>query len=129
MLFLWSKDPIHLEAPRTGPVFGWLATAILFWRCRRRLARAIFGPDSPAPLKVLKQKKRSGLLAAKVRHSNRLREKNQNQQLQLQQQEQLMTKHLEPRRKPCTVVSAPVICPVRKRKSRHRQQDTVSHFR
>ncbi|XP_024939223.1 uncharacterized protein LOC107266188 isoform X2 [Cephus cinctus] len=39
MLFLWSREPV--PGPRAGPWFAWFATAVLLWRCRRRLAKAI----------------------------------------------------------------------------------------
>ncbi|KAJ8672881.1 hypothetical protein QAD02_004142 [Eretmocerus hayati] len=47
MLFLWSRESSVIPpSPRAGPWFAWFATAVLVWRCRRRIASAIFGDSS-----------------------------------------------------------------------------------
>lgn len=51
MLFLWSREPA--SNPRAGPWFAWFATAILLWRCRRRITRAIL---AISPLRLLKRR-------------------------------------------------------------------------
>ncbi|XP_018309385.1 uncharacterized protein [Mycetomoellerius zeteki] len=51
MLFLWSREPI--PDPRAGPWFAWFATAVLLWRCRRRITKAIL---AISPLRLLKRR-------------------------------------------------------------------------
>lgn len=51
MLFLWSREPT--PDPRAGPWFAWFATAVLLWRCRRRITRAIL---AISPLRLLKRR-------------------------------------------------------------------------
>lgn len=51
MLFLWSREPT--PDPRAGPWFAWFATAVLLWRCRRRITRAIL---AISPLRLLKKR-------------------------------------------------------------------------
>lgn len=51
MLFLWSREPA--PDPRAGPWFAWFATAVLLWRCRRRITRAIL---AISPLRLLKRR-------------------------------------------------------------------------
>lgn len=50
MLFLWSKEPV--PDPKAGPWFAWFATAVLLWRCRRRITRMIL---AISPLRLLKR--------------------------------------------------------------------------
>ncbi|KAM0733403.1 hypothetical protein ACS0PU_012952 [Formica fusca] len=56
MLFLWSREP-SIPNPRIhgspGPWFAWFATAVLLWRCRRRITRAIL---AVSPLKLLRRR-------------------------------------------------------------------------
>ncbi|CAL1684128.1 unnamed protein product [Lasius platythorax] len=51
MLFLWSREPA--PNPRAGPWFAWFATAVLLWRCRRRITRAIL---AVSPLRLLRRR-------------------------------------------------------------------------
>lgn len=51
MLFLWTKEPA--PDPKVGPWFAWFATAVLLWRCRRRIAKAIL---AVSPLRLLKRR-------------------------------------------------------------------------
>jgi len=51
MLFLWSREPT--PDPKAGPWFAWFATAVLLWRCRRRITRAIL---AISPLRLLKRR-------------------------------------------------------------------------
>ncbi|XP_011868295.1 PREDICTED: uncharacterized protein LOC105562241 [Vollenhovia emeryi] len=51
MLFLWSREPT--PDPRAGPWFAWFATAVLLWRCRRRITRAIL---AISPLRLLRRR-------------------------------------------------------------------------
>lgn len=51
MLFLWSREPV--PDARAGPWFAWFATAVLLWRCRRRITRAIL---AISPLRLLKRR-------------------------------------------------------------------------
>lgn len=42
MLFFWSRQPVTTVARvRAGPWFAWFATAVILWRCRKRIARII----------------------------------------------------------------------------------------
>ncbi|XP_072745197.1 uncharacterized protein [Anoplolepis gracilipes] len=54
MLFLWSREPV--PNPGAAPWFAWFATAVLLWRCRRRITRAIL---AVSPLRLLRR--RNGL--------------------------------------------------------------------
>ncbi|XP_023290327.1 uncharacterized protein LOC105700434 [Orussus abietinus] len=40
MLFLWAREPSP-GPTGAGPWLAWFATAVLLWRCRRRIAKAI----------------------------------------------------------------------------------------
>ncbi|XP_048506840.1 uncharacterized protein LOC125499992 [Athalia rosae] len=51
MLFLWSRDPV--PGPRTGPWLAWFATALVLWRCRRRIAKSIL---AVSPLRIFKRR-------------------------------------------------------------------------
>lgn len=51
MLFLWSKKPV--PNPRASPWFAWFTTAVLLWRCRRRITRAIL---AVSPLRLLRRR-------------------------------------------------------------------------
>ncbi|CAK9825287.1 hypothetical protein ANTRET_LOCUS3329 [Anthophora retusa] len=51
MLFLWSREPT--PGPRAGPWFAWFATALVLWRCRRSVAKAIL---AVSPLRLLKKR-------------------------------------------------------------------------
>ncbi|KAK2587043.1 hypothetical protein KPH14_010997 [Odynerus spinipes] len=51
MLFLWSKEPA--PDPRAGPWFAWFATAVILWRCRRRITKAIL---AASPLRLLRRR-------------------------------------------------------------------------
>ncbi|XP_018341264.1 PREDICTED: uncharacterized protein LOC108747873 isoform X1 [Trachymyrmex septentrionalis] len=51
MLFLWSREPT--PDPRASPWFAWFATAVLLWRCRRRITKAIL---AISPLRLLKRR-------------------------------------------------------------------------
>ncbi|CAD1477777.1 unnamed protein product [Heterotrigona itama] len=51
MLFLWSREPA--PAPRAGPWFAWFATALVLWRCRRSVVKAIL---AASPLRLLKRR-------------------------------------------------------------------------
>lgn len=51
MLFLWSRE--STPNPRAGPWFAWFATAVLLWRCRRRITRAIL---AVSPLRLLRRR-------------------------------------------------------------------------
>lgn len=69
MLFLWSREPT--PNPRAGPWFAWFATAVLLWRCRRRITRAIL---AISPLRLLKRRAASlginqKILKQQKRHS------------------------------------------------------------
>lgn len=51
MLFLWSREPA--PGPRAGPWFAWFATALVLWRCRRSVTKAIL---AVSPLRLLKKR-------------------------------------------------------------------------
>lgn len=51
MLFMWSREPA--PTPRGSRWFAWFATAVLLWRCRRKITRIIL---SASPLRLLKKK-------------------------------------------------------------------------
>ena len=51
MLFLWSREPV--SGPRAGPWFAWFATAVVLWRCRRRIAKAIL---AVSPLRFIRRR-------------------------------------------------------------------------
>ncbi|XP_012063965.1 PREDICTED: uncharacterized protein LOC105627290 [Atta cephalotes] len=51
MLFLWSREPT--PDPRASPWFAWFATAVVLWRCRRRITKAIL---AISPLRLLKRR-------------------------------------------------------------------------
>lgn len=51
MLFLWSREPA--PGPKAGPWFAWFATALVLWRCRRSVAKAIL---AVSPLRLLKKR-------------------------------------------------------------------------
>ncbi|KAL0129833.1 hypothetical protein PUN28_001824 [Cardiocondyla obscurior] len=51
MLFIWSKE--STPDPKSSPWFAWLATAVLLWRCRRRIAKTIL---AISPLRLLKRR-------------------------------------------------------------------------
>ncbi|XP_020278784.1 uncharacterized protein LOC109852230 [Pseudomyrmex gracilis] len=56
MLFLWSKEPSTPPtetASSSNRWFIWFAAAILLWRCRYRISRAI---QAASPLKLLKRR-------------------------------------------------------------------------
>ncbi|XP_053989717.1 uncharacterized protein LOC128882167 [Hylaeus volcanicus] len=57
MLFLWSREPV--PGPKAGPWFAWFATALVLWRCRRSVTKAIL---AVSPLRLLK--KRNALSSA-----------------------------------------------------------------
>ncbi|XP_034191671.1 uncharacterized protein LOC117609437 [Osmia lignaria lignaria] len=63
MLFLWSREPA--PGPKAGPWFAWFATALVIWRCRRSVAKAIL---AVSPFRLLK--KRHGLRFATSRASS-----------------------------------------------------------
>ncbi|XP_015183288.1 PREDICTED: uncharacterized protein LOC107070017 [Polistes dominula] len=60
MLFLWSKEPA--ADPRASPWFAWLATAVILWRCRRRITKAIL---AVSPFRLLKRRTAVALLKEK----------------------------------------------------------------
>lgn len=51
MLFLWSREPA--PGPRAGPWFAWFATALVLWRCRRSVTKAIL---AVSPFRLLKRR-------------------------------------------------------------------------
>ncbi|XP_076230998.1 uncharacterized protein LOC143177099 isoform X2 [Calliopsis andreniformis] len=51
MLFLWSREPA--PSPRAGPWFAWFATALVLWRCRRSVTKAIL---AVSPFRLLKRR-------------------------------------------------------------------------
>ncbi|KAG7203458.1 hypothetical protein KM043_013520 [Ampulex compressa] len=51
MLFLWSREPA--PGPKAGPWFAWFATAVVLWRCRRRITKAIL---AVSPLRLLRRR-------------------------------------------------------------------------
>lgn len=51
MLFLWSREPV--PSPKAGPWFAWFATALVLWRCRRGLTKAIL---AASPLRLLRKR-------------------------------------------------------------------------
>nr|XP_003702434.1 PREDICTED: uncharacterized protein LOC100878924 [Megachile rotundata] len=51
MLFLWSREPA--PSPKASPWFAWFATALVLWRCRRSVAKAIL---AVSPLRLLKRR-------------------------------------------------------------------------
>ncbi|XP_046826949.1 uncharacterized protein LOC124427727 isoform X2 [Vespa crabro] len=61
MLFLWSKEPA--ADPRTSPWFAWFATAVILWRCRRRITKAIL---AVSPFRLLKRRMLVALLKGKT---------------------------------------------------------------
>ncbi|XP_043493185.1 probable serine/threonine-protein kinase MARK-A isoform X1 [Polistes fuscatus] len=51
MLFLWSKEPA--ADPKASPWFAWFATAVILWRCRRRITKAIL---AVSPFRLFKRR-------------------------------------------------------------------------
>ncbi|XP_032452556.1 uncharacterized protein LOC100119183 isoform X2 [Nasonia vitripennis] len=114
MLFLWSREPVPAAvgaSPRAGPWFAWFATAVLLWRCRRRIARAVLG--ATAPLRLLKRKRGGGLstsvVVSKAHHHHHQPKslKQQQSPIAVQQQLQLQPRHHHHRRHRVTLPSAP----------------------
>ncbi|XP_076748875.1 uncharacterized protein LOC143422257 [Xylocopa sonorina] len=79
MLFLWSREPA--PSPRAGPWFAWFATALVLWRCRRRVAKTIL---AVSPLRLLKRRRHLPLTNTKAsstatltkHHRHRIRAEN-----------------------------------------------------
>ncbi|KAI4494376.1 hypothetical protein M0802_008868 [Mischocyttarus mexicanus] len=51
MLFLWSKEPA--ADTRASPWFAWFATAVILWRCRRRITKSIL---AISPFRLFKRR-------------------------------------------------------------------------
>ncbi|KZC10628.1 PREDICTED: uncharacterized protein LOC107188717 [Dufourea novaeangliae] len=79
MLFLWSREPA--PSPKAGPWFAWFATALVLWRCRRSVTKAIL---AVSPLRLLKKRnilpltnsKGSSTVTLSKQHQQRLRLEN-----------------------------------------------------
>ncbi|KAL7304205.1 hypothetical protein TKK_0003400 [Trichogramma kaykai] len=62
MYFLWSREPLPpppSAVSPAGPWFAWFATAVLLWRCRKRISRAI--SYTCLPLRLLKHRPKQPL--------------------------------------------------------------------
>ncbi|XP_031368388.1 uncharacterized protein LOC122721142 [Apis laboriosa] len=90
MLFLWSREPA--PGPRAGPWFAWFATALVLWRCRRSVAKAIL---AVSPLRLLKKRNLLPLTASKASSTATLTKQHQRHRTEnsiLQRKQRIRTK-------------------------------------